>query len=215
MFKFVLSAMLAVGLALPVMAGESRCVTDQRGPSMEYVTWATESYPEFNQTQVSSIATGFQAASQATIAVSAATNEIDRQFAERLETLTYKALAFQVIVFQTLPEVEAVLEQMRAEKSTGLTQVSPELLPRVQTLGLKISDNWLIWGEILVETSALTADRYQALDDTKNLTERAEDMKAIDPSLCMVKKGLDIFVRLTKITVDIIPMAYVGRITYN
>jgi hypothetical protein len=26
---------------------------------------------------------------------------------------------------------------------------------------------------------------------------------------------LDIFVRLTKITVDIIPMAYVGRITYN
>ncbi len=211
MRKFVLS-IIAVLFSLPVAAAELECTNVVTQPADAFVQVATERHPDLNEGQVASIAGMYELAyHQHQLANNEATAAQDREFAERTQQVAMRMAAIQLNVFESLPQMESVLERMEAEEAAGLTRVSAELLPDVRHSARTMLAIGLIWGDLGNAVVQLSADRFIAVANSGNSTDALDSAQR---TLCTLESVMDAMEGVADFFPNAAVLAYVERLNY-
>ena len=109
----------------------------------------------------------------------------------------------------TQPEMESVLEKMRAEEASGLKRVSDELKPEVRGTARKMIAIGLTWGELGNEITKLSADRFIALADQLG---NIPDMLA--QIMCTLEAVTDVMAGVADFFPTAVTLAYVEHLNY-
>lgn len=211
MRKFVLS-IIAVLFSLPVAAAELECTNVVTQPADAFVQVATERHPDLNEGQVDSIARMYELAyHQHQLANNEATSAQDREFAERTQQVAMRMAAIQLKVFESLPQMESVLERMEAEEAAGLTRVSAELLPDVRHSARTMLAIGLTWGDLGNDVVQLSVDRFIAVADAGNNTDALESLQR---ELCTLGLVADVMESVAEFFPGAAALAYVEHLNY-
>jgi len=211
MRKFVLS-IIAVLFSLPVAAAELECTNVMTQPADAFVQVTTERHPNLNEGQVTSIARMYELAySQYQMANDEAVAPQNREFAERTQQVAMRMAAIQLNVFESLPQMESVLERMRAEEAAGLTRVSAELEPGVRHTARSMLAIGLIWGELGNDVVQLSADRFIAIADSGNITDALDSAHR---TMCTLESVADVMGSVADFFPNAAVLAYVERLNY-
>lgn len=211
MRKFVLS-IIVVLFSLPVAAAELGCTNVMTQPADAFVQVATERHPNLDEGQVTSIARMYELAySQHQMANDEATAPQNREFAERTQQVAMRVAAIQLNVFESLPQMESVLERMRAEEAAGLTRVSAELEPDVRHTARSMLAIGLIWGELGNDVAQLSADRFVAIADSGNITDALDSAHR---TMCTLESVVDVMGSVADFFPNAAVLAYVERLNY-
>ena len=119
--------------------------------------------------------------------------------------------AIQLNIFETVPQMESVLERMQAEADAGLLQVSDELEPDVRNVARAMVAIGLTWGDLGNDIVKLSADRFLATGNTSNLSNVGE---VAEQAVCTLKAVVNVMEGVAKFFPDAVALAYVERLQY-
>lgn len=211
MRKFVLSIAFAL-FALPVAAAESECTYEVTTPAEKFIQAVMTKHPDLDETQRVHIARMYELAYyQHKLVNDEDTAKQDREFAERTLQVAMRMTAIQLNVFELLPQMESVLEQMRAEEAAGLTQVSAELLPDVRQAARTTLAIGLTWGKLSNDVVQLSADRFIAAADAGNTTDALDSAQR---TMCTLESVMDVMEGVADFFPNAAVLAYVERLYY-
>lgn len=211
MRKLVLSIAFAL-FALPVAAAELQCTNETTQPADTFIQVTTERHPDLNEGQIASVARMYELAyHQHQLANDGDTSAQDREFAERTQQVAMRMAAIQLNVFESLPQMESVLERMQAEEAAGLTRVSAELEPDVRHTARTMLAIGLIWGELGNDVVQLSADRFIAVADTGNITDALDSAQR---TMCTLESVVDVMEGVADFFPNAAVLAYVERLNY-
>ncbi len=214
MRNLVLSILMAF-LALPVFAEELACKnTPDANPAPVFVQWVSEHHPELTEAEAILIAQAFEAASlQSQLAKNENLSDVDRAFASRSASLIMSIAAVQMYAFEALPQMQSVLERMKAEKAAGLKRVSPELEPDVRHTAHVVLTLGQTWAELVSEANQLHIDRFLTVADSGNFDGKRK-LEVFEHTLCSVKAGMVVMKGVVDLVPSAVQLAYVKNLNY-
>jgi hypothetical protein len=211
MRKIVLSIAFAL-FALPVAAAELECTYETTPPAEPFIQAVMKNHPDLDETQRVRIASMYELAYyQNQLANDEATAPQDREFAKRTQQVAMQMVAIQLHVFESLPQMESVLERMRAEEAAGLTRVSAELEPDVRHTARTMLAIGLIWGDLSNDVLELSADRFIAVVDAGNFSDVLD---SAERTMCTLESGMDVLEGVTDFFPNAAALAYVEHLNY-
>jgi|GEM_PF-1133255 len=211
MRKLVLSIISALCVS-PAFADELECTQETLTPSEPFVQAVMINHPDLDDSQRVAIARMYQLAyDQNAIAENAATTVGDRELAERTQNIVLRLAAIQLNTFDSLPEMQNVLEQMRAEEASGLTKVSDELEPDVRHTARTMVVIALTWGELANDVVQLSSDRFTAIVDSGTIAGAVE---AAQRAMCTVEATMDVMDDVVDMFPGAMALAYVENLYY-
>lgn len=213
MRKLVLSIIAIATFSItPAMAEELECTEPTPPPADAFIQVATEQHPDLNEDQVTSMATMYELAySQHQKTNDEAASAQDRAFASRTQEVAMRMAAIQLHVFEALPQMQSVLERMRAEEAAGLTRVSAELEPDVRHAARSMLAIGLVWGDLGNDVVQLSVDHFVAVADAGNI---ADVLDASHRTLCTIESVIDVMEGVGDFFPNAAVLAYVDDLYY-
>jgi len=211
MRKIVLSIIAALCVS-PAFADELECTQQSSTPNELFVQVVMSNHPDLDESQRVAIARMYELAySQNAIAENEATTAPERELAERTQNIVLRLAAIQLNAFDSLPEMQNVVERMRAEEAAGLTKVSDELEPDVRHTARTMVAIALTWGELSSDVVQLSSDRFTAIADAGTIAGAAE---AAHRTMCTVEATMDVMDGVVEMFPGAMTLAYVENLYY-
>ena len=212
MRKFVLSIAVAL-IGFPALADNLDWTHTSTTPAEPFVQAVMVNHPDLNETQRVAIARMYQLAYyQNEITKNDETVDSDRELAERTQDAALQLAAIQLHSFAVLPEMEDVLERMKAEEAAGLTKVSTELEPDVRRVSRTMVAIALHWGDVGNDIVQLSADRFIGIADSgANFVEAQE---AAEDAICTLQSVNDVMDGVVGFFPNAMALAYVENLYY-
>jgi len=202
---------IMIAFALPAHATEQECNYELTQPETVFIEAVEEYHPGLNDTQVLTIARLYELAdSQYVLANDGTATESARIIAGRAEQIATKLAATQLFAYETIPEMEMVLDKMEMEKASGLKEVSDALKPEVRATAIRMIVTAHTWSELSAETTELAADSF--------LSTSSENFPSVADSalrtVCVLKSIVDVMSGVLDYYPSALIFAYVERLDY-
>lgn len=219
MTRLIASVLFAVMLIFAGTASAAelsrKCTYQPAQPAGATIEAVRAEYPDITETQVVDIARIVDLAEiQLMLANDKTATKEMRGFADRTVQIAMELAAVRLAAFDAVPQMEAVRAKMEAEKTAGLKEVSPDLLPEIRRTAVAMIVIGQTWVELGNELMRLSADRFIAAASESDGVPSPQVLEKLDHAVCALEAVVTLDSKVVDYFATAVALAYVEHVMY-